>query len=147
MTNVAVAAAWLPAIPQTVPQGVDYIRILPELVLSAFGIVVMVLDPLVDEEKSQKLLGYIALGGTVAGLLSTWYMAQSPGLAFSNMVKVDSFSVFFHVLIIAIAAIVILSSFEYMAVQRIRAGEYYALILFGVVGMALMSSAGDLGLI
>ena len=74
-------------------------------------------------------------------------MAQSPGLAFSNMVRVDSFSVFFHVLVIAIAAVVILSSFEYMAVQRIRAGEYYALILFGVVGMALMSSAVELVLI
>jgi NADH-quinone oxidoreductase subunit N len=75
------------------------------------------------------------------------YLAQSPGLAFSNMVKVDSFSVFFHFLVIAIAAVVILSSFEYMAVQRIRAGEYYALILFGVVGMALMSSAVELVLI
>ena len=107
----------------------------------------MVLDPLVDEEKSQKLLGYIALSGTVAGLLATWYMAQSPGMAFSNMVKVDRFSVYFHVVIIAIAAVVILSSFEYMAVQRIRAGEYYALILFGVVGMALMSSAVELVLI
>src|SRR5450631_4401773 len=135
------------ALLQTMPQGVDYVRILPELILSAFGILVMVLDPLVDEEKSQKLLGFIALGGTVAGLLATWYMAQSPGLAFSNMVKVDGFSVFFHFLVIAIAAVVILSSFEYMAVQRIRAGEYYALILFGVVGMALMSSAVELVLI
>ena len=94
-------------IPQTIPQGVDYIRILPELVLSAFGILVMVLDPLVDEEKSQRLLGFIALGGTVAGLLATWYMAQSPGLAFSNMVKVDGFSVFFHFLVIAIAAVAV----------------------------------------
>ena len=139
--------ALLQAIPQTIPQGADYIRILPELILSAFGILVMLLDPLVDEEKSQKLLGFIGLGGTVAGLLATWYMAQSPGLAFSNMVKVDGFSVFFHVLVIAIAAVVILSSFEYMAVQRIRAGEYYALILFSVVGMALMSSAVELVLI
>src|ERR1700688_448679 len=63
------------------------------------------------------------------------------------MVRVDGFSVFFHVLIIGIAAVVILTSFEYMAVQRIRAGEYYALILFGVVGMALMSSAVELVLI
>ena len=67
-------------------------------------------------------------------------------LAFSNMVKVDSFSVYFHFLVIAIAGVVILSSFEYMAVQRIRAGEYYALILFGAVGMALMSSAVELAL-
>jgi NADH-quinone oxidoreductase subunit N len=132
---------------QIIPQGADYVRILPELVLSAFGIVVMLLEPLVDEEKSQKTLGLIALAGALAGLASTWYMAQSPGLAFSDMVRVDGFSVFFHVLVIAIAAVVILSSFEYMAVQRIRAGEYYALILFGVVGMALMSSAVELVLI
>jgi len=132
---------------QTIPQGIDYIRILPELILSAFGIVIMVLEPLVDEEKSQKTLGFIAFAGAVAALLSTWYMAQSPGLAFSNMVRVDTFSVFFHFLVIGIAAVVILSSFEYMAVQRIRAGEYYALILFGVVGMALMSSAVELVLI
>ena len=135
------------ALLQALPQGVDYVRILPELVLSAFGILVMVLDPLVDEEKSQSALGLIAFAGTLAGLGSTWYMSQSPGLAFSNMVRVDSFSVFFHFLVIAIAAGVILSSFEYMAVQRIRAGEYYALILFGLVGMALMSSAVELVLI
>jgi NADH-quinone oxidoreductase subunit N len=137
----------LTTVAQAIPQSIDYIRILPEIVLSAFGIVVMVLDPLVDEEKSQRSLGLIAFVGTVCGLLSTWYMAQSYGLAFSNMVRVDTFSVFFHFLVIGIAAVVILSSFEYMAVQRIRAGEYYALILFGVVGMALMSSAMELVLI
>ena len=34
-----------------------------------------------------------------------------------------------------------------MEVQQIRAGEYYGLILFGAVGMALMSSAVELVLI
>lgn len=132
---------------QVIPQSVDYIRILPELVLSIFGIIVMLLDPFVDEEKSQNTLGLIAFLGTLAALVSTWYMAQSPGVAFSNMVRVDGFSVFFHALVIAIAAVVILTSFEYMAVQKIRAGEYYALILFSVVGMGLMSSAIELVLI
>lgn len=135
------------ALLQTIPTGTEYVRILPELVLSAFGIVIMLLDPILDEEKSQKSLGLIALLGTLAGLASTWYMSQSPGLAFSNMVRVDAFSVFFHVLVIAVAAVVILTSYEYMTVQKIRAGEYYGLILFGVVGMALMSSAVELVLI
>ena len=63
------------------------------------------------------------------------------------MVRVDSFSIFFHVLIAAITAVVILTSFEYMEVQQIPAGEYYALILFGAVGMSLMSSAVELVLI
>jgi len=132
---------------QAIPQSADYIRILPEIVLSLFGIVIMLLEPLFDEEKSQRLLGGIALIGTLAALGSTWLMAQSPGLAFWDMVQIDGFSVFFHVLVTAIAAVVILSSYEYMSVQHIRAGEYYALILFGAVGMALMSSAVELVLI
>jgi len=134
---------------QGIPQAADYIRILPELVLSLFGIIIMLLDPLVDEEKSQKTLGLIGFAGTLAGLAATWYMGrpENHGLAFSNMVRVDCFSVFFHFLVIAIAAVVILTSFEYMAVQKIRAGEYYALILFSVVGMGLMSSAVELVLI
>ena len=136
-----------PAYSQALPLSADYVRILPEIVLSVFGMIVMVLEPLLEEEQGQKVLGQIALVGTLAALGSTWFMAQSPGLAFFNMVQVDGFSVFFHVLIIAIAAVVILSSYEYMAVQRIRAGEYYALILLGVVGMALMSSAIELVLI
>ena len=73
------SALLFPAQLQAVPQGLDYVRILPEIILSAFGIVVMVLDPLLNEEKSQKLLGYIGLAGTITGLLATWYMAQSPG--------------------------------------------------------------------
>jgi NADH-quinone oxidoreductase subunit N len=140
---VTLALAYL----QRVPQSADYARILPEIVLAVFGMIVMVLEPLLDEEKGRKVLGWIALAGTVAGLGATWLMSQFPGLAFWNMVQVDGFSVFFHALMITIAAVVILSSYEYLAVQRIRAGEYYALILFGVVGMALMSSAIELVLI
>lgn len=128
-------------------QGVDYMRILPELVLSLFGMLVMVVDPLLDEDNSHQALGAIALIGTLAALASTFWMAQYPGTAFWNMVRVEGFSVFFHFLVIAIAAVVILSSFEYLRVQRIRAGEYYGLILFGTVGMCLMSSAIELVLI
>jgi NADH-quinone oxidoreductase subunit N len=142
-----VIATLFPAFSPTLPQSADYIRILPEIVLTVFGMIVMLLEPLLDEETSQKVLGLIALVGTGAGLGATWFMAQSPGLAFWRMVQVDGFAVFFHVLVIAIAAVVILSSYEYMTVQRMRAGEYYALILFGVVGMALMSSAIELVLI
>jgi NADH-quinone oxidoreductase subunit N len=132
---------------QTVPLAADYIRILPVIVLSIFGMVIMVLDPLIDEQKSQKTLGAIGLSGAVAALLSCFFMAQSPGLAFWNMIRVDGFSVFFHVLVITIGIVLILTSFEYLAVQKIRAGEYYGLILFGLVGMCLMSSAVELVLI
>lgn len=132
---------------QTIPVAADYIRILPEIVLSIFGLVIMALDPFIDQDRDQKILGAIGLAGTIVALISTWVMAQSPGFAFWNMVRVDGFSVFFHVLVIAIAIVLILTSYEYLAVQKLRAGEYYGLILFGLVGMCLMSSAVELVLI
>jgi len=129
------------------PPLADYIRVCPELILTLFGMVIMVVDPLLDPESSHQSLGTIALVGALAALASTYWMAQYPGTAFTNMIRVEPFSVFFHVLIIVIAAVSILSSFEYLKVQRIRAGEYYGLILFGTVGMCLMSSAIELVLI
>ncbi len=134
-------------ITQTLPLGVEYVRILPEIVLSLFGMAIMLLDPLVDERASQKSLGLLALIGAVAAMAATLYQSQYPGLGFWGMVKVDSFSTFFHVVVTAITAVVILTSYEYMEVQQIRAGEYYGLILFGAVGMCLMSSAVELVLI
>ena len=140
------------AIFQTVPslpQSVDYVRILPEIVLSIFGMIIMMFDPVMDERRSQRTLGLVALVGTIVALAATVYQAQVRfwGLGFFGMIKVDAFSVFFHFVVIAVTLLVILSSYEYMEVQQIRAGEYYGLILFGAVGMALMSSAMELVLI
>jgi NADH-quinone oxidoreductase subunit N len=129
------------------PVGADYLRILPEIVLAVFGMAIMLLEPLLHEEENRKTLGSVGLAGAVAALLATWLMAGSPGYAFWNMVRVDGFSVFFHVLVIAITIVLILTSYEYMSVQKIRAGEYYGLVLFGAVGMCLMSSAVELVLI
>jgi len=133
----------------TLPGSADYIRILPEIVLSLFGMLVMLLDPVMDERRSQRTLGSIALVGAIAALAATLFQAQQQywGFGFWNMVKVDAFSVFFHFIVAAVTILVILSSYEYMEVQQIRAGEYYGLILFGAVGMALMSSAMELVLI
>jgi NADH-quinone oxidoreductase subunit N len=132
---------------QIIPHAADYLKILPELVLSVFGMILMLLDPLLDDRRSRSVSGSIALVGSLATIGATWIQSQSPGLGFWNMVRVDTFSVFFHFLIAAITAIVILISYEYMNVQEIRGGEYYALILFGAVGMCLMSSAVELVLI
>ena len=132
---------------QVVPQAVDYIRFLPEIVLSIFGLAIMVVDPLLDDKAKQRTVGAIALIGALAALASALVQAQYPGPAFWNMIQVDAFSVFFHFVIIAVTAVVILTSYEYMEVQEIHAGEYYGLILFGAVGMCLMTSAVELVLV
>ncbi|HWC17003.1 MAG TPA: proton-conducting transporter membrane subunit, partial [Terriglobales bacterium] len=125
----------------------SYVRILPELILSAWGIVVMLLEPLLPERSTRRGLGVFSFIGTLVALAASVYQANYPGWGWFGMIRVDEFSIFFHVLICAISAIVILASFEYLETQQIRGGEYYALILFGTVGMVLMSSAVELVLI
>src|ERR1700686_4165234 len=100
-------------------QTVDYIRILPELVLTAFGIVVMMADPLLKPGASRKGLGLISLVGTIAAIAATFcqiaWLQRDSNLAapgWFGMVRVDSFSIFFHLLIPAISAICILISLE-----------------------------------
>ena len=139
----------LQTIVETLPPGGDYVRILPEIVLSLVGMAIMLLDPVMDERRSQRTLGGVALLGALASLAATLYQSQQQfwGPAFWEMIRVDAFSVFFHFVVAAVTILVILSSYEYMEVQQIRAGEYYGLILFGAVGMMLMSSAVELVLI
>src|SRR5262249_55171577 len=96
--------------------------------------VIMLLDPII-ERRHEKTIGFIALIGALGAIAATIYQGQYPGLGFWNMVKVDTFSVFFHFVVTTVTAVVILTSYEYMEVQQIRAGEYYALVLFGAVGM------------
>ncbi len=127
--------------------AVDYIRILPEIVVSLFGILVMVVDPLLPEQSFKKPLGVIAVIGALAGLAATAFQTNYYGSAFYDSISVDTFSVFFHFVVLLIALVVTLTSFEYLEVQRIRSGEYYGLILFGTVGMMLMSSAVELVLV
>ncbi|HST77672.1 MAG TPA: NADH-quinone oxidoreductase subunit N, partial [Verrucomicrobiae bacterium] len=135
-------------------QTVDYIRILPELVLTAFGIAVMIIDPLLKPNASRKGLGLLSLAGTLAAIAATFcqiaWMARDASFrdpGWFGMVRVDNFAIFFHILIPAISAVCILASLEYLETQGLNSGEYYGLILFGTVGMTLMSSAVELVLI
>jgi NADH-quinone oxidoreductase subunit N len=132
----------------------DYIRILPELVLTAFGLAVMLIDPLLKPGSSRKNLGWLSFAGTLAAIAATFcqiaWLARDPQFAepgWFGMVQVDGFSIFFHILIPAISAVCILASMEYLETQKISGGEFYGLILFGTVGMTLMSSAIELVLI
>jgi NADH-quinone oxidoreductase subunit N len=132
----------------------DYIRILPELVLTAFGLAIMLIDPLLKPGASRKNLGWLSFAGTLAAIAATFcqiaWLARDPHFAdpgWFGMVQVNSFSIFFHILIPAISAVCILASMEYLDTQKIGGAEFYGLILFGTVGMTLMSSAIELVLI
>lgn len=129
------------------PNEISYSHILPELVLSIVGMLIMLAEPLLGDRASRKPLGYLAFAGTLAAAFATYVQAQNPGFAFWHMVHVDAYSTFFHMLVLAITAVVILCSLDYVEEETVHSGEYYGLVLMGAVGMCLMSSAVELVLV
>jgi len=131
------------------PTAADYIRILPEIVLTVWGMIVMFIEALLPAGRSRKGLGIFAALGVLVALAATDCQAQPTfaGFGFNHMIRVDHFSVFFHVVVLMVALATILMSLDYLPFQKIDHGEYYALILLGAVGMCLMSSAVELVLI
>jgi NADH-quinone oxidoreductase subunit N len=110
----------------------------------------MLIEPVLDEHNDRRSIFLLAFAGTILAIAATVYQALdkgAQGLGWFGMVRVDSFSICFHLIVGFVAATVILASFEYLKAQNIRAGEYYGLILLGSVGMMLMSSAVELVLI
>jgi NADH-quinone oxidoreductase subunit N len=123
-------------------------RILPELLLTITGVLAMLIEPVMPPGMTRKPIGVLALLGVVAALAaSVWQGSLPPGTAFYGTVQTDAFSVFFHVLICSIVLVALLIAFDVFDGTRERPAEYYALVLFGAVGMCLMSSAVELLLV
>ncbi len=124
------------------------LRILPEIILTLAGIAVMFADALLPKSSSRKPLGWLAVVGALAALAaSLWQYQLPPGTAYFGVVQTDAFSVFFHVLIAGIVLASLLITIDAVTDATEGLGELFALILFGAVGMMLMSSAVELLLV
>jgi len=115
---------------------------IPELSLAAFAIVVILLD-LFTQRKG--LLVAVSLAGLVvsAGFTIAMWGGGSQAI-FNNMLAVDNFALFFKLLFLGIATLVILASVDYVSNFARFRGEYYALVLLSTLGMMLMAATAEL---
>ena len=113
----------------------------PELSLCGIALAVILLDLFIEQKKALAGISVIGLIIPVAFTIALWGEEQA---SFSGMLMVDDFSLFFKFLILGIAALVILSSVDYVSKFARFQGEYYALILLSAGGMMLMASTGEL---
>src|SRR5262245_356319 len=95
---------------------IDLYSILPVVVLSVFGIAIMVLEPFLSTKTraNSTALGWLAFAGTLAAGLAVGLMHTHPGQKYSNLWIVDNYSTFFHLLFIFIAAMTTLISIDYL---------------------------------
>lgn len=123
-------------------------RILPEVILTITGVVIMLAESLLKKNASRKPLGWLAVLGTLAALaLSHWQLGLPAGTAFFGTVQTDAYSVFFHVVIAGIALATLLVTLDAASPDAEGLGEFFALVCFGTVGMMLMTCAVELLLV
>lgn len=125
------------------PKGVELIRFLPEIILTIAGTMLMVVEPLAGRRGS-KLYGHISIVALVAALAAAFHAYSTPGPAFSGMLMADGFAAFFRVLVASVGILTVLASYRFLDREGVETGEYYALILFSVVGQCVMVTANEL---
>jgi len=128
--------------PILIPESIDLIALAPVIVLSVFAMMVLVVDLFGGRNKT--LLVFISLVGLLMTAISAFAKNPIPAYSFNDSYIVDHLSLFFICIFTISSALAILLSVEYNEREGIRAGEYYALVLFCTVGMILLASSTDM---
>lgn len=124
-------------------QNVNFAAIMPSLVLSCFGMVMLLMAVFTERGKTTAVawLSFIALVITAFISLGGW---NDPQAGFAGSVLLDNFAIFFNMTCILAAALTILMSDAYLKREGYPVSEYYALILFTTAGAMWMASGTDL---
>ncbi len=121
----------------------DFYYLLPEFVLAAVAMVVLVADVFVPRARAS-VLAWISLAGIVATLLALVPAAGVQMTIARGMVAIDGFSLFFQTLFLLAAGLTILTSIRYLQIEGARAGTFFFLILCATLGMMFMAAGSDL---
>ena len=115
------------------------------MVLTLTGVLIMLMDASLPPGMHRRGLGWVAaIGTTLALWASFWQLSLPVGTGFYATVETSPFTVFFHVLICGIVLVALLLALDTLPENSHHQGEYYALVVFGAVGMCLLTSAVEL---
>lgn len=122
---------------------VDWHAIAPELVLTAFACLVLVVDLWLAERAKWLAMPLSALGILATGA-ATLSLVGSERTTLSGSYEIDAFALLLKGLFCVIGFIVLAISFDYFRSGIRYQGEYYFLLLCSLLGGLVMSSARDL---
>jgi NADH-quinone oxidoreductase subunit N len=119
----------------------DFEWILPEITLAVFGLLILLAKTSRRKEAQGVAGGVLTL---IGGALALCFAVRLWGVRtdlFSGLYVIDGFGTFFKCLFLAILLMVAAISIRYTRREEMASGEYYALLLFGVLGMMTMVSS------
>ncbi len=118
--------------------------ILPEMVLAAFALLVILADMLRSDEEESRLLPLLTLAGILAAMAASAWIWNRPPVSYQESAVSDGFALGARLVILVAAGLATLLSMGYLPRINRQMGEYYALILLATLGMTMMASATDL---
>ncbi len=137
---------------QTILPDVNLELILPELLVTAAALVVMLVDAFTSRPEQRWATGAISLLGLIAAVfvcMGMWQGWIGGGLreAFNGMIVLDGLRLSFTLVVLVVSILTVFVSMIWIEWEGLPAGEFHALLLFATVGMMLMASGGDLVII
>jgi NADH-quinone oxidoreductase subunit N len=126
-------------------KGVDLRPLAPAVIIAATGLVVLLAQAFTPRGKRAPSAP-LSVAGVLAALIAVAIIAggRGRGVVLAGTVAADDFALFFQALILGIALLAVLFSPSYLRATGIDRGEYYALLLFSVVGMLGLVSCLEL---
>ncbi|MEW5766676.1 MAG: NADH-quinone oxidoreductase subunit N [bacterium] len=121
---------------------IDWPLLGPEIIVLITALLVFGLDLIWGEESEREVLGGLGILGLSAAFYATISLGE--GELFGHLYVIDSLSVFSKQVLLGIAILIIMSSFDYIKGNTKYEGEYYGLLLLATLGMMLISSAAEL---
>jgi len=121
----------------------DVLSLLPVLVMLVWGILTLLADLLVPRGH-KAVTASLAAAGILSTLLVVLFDAGTDRTGFDGMVMGDRYAVFLQVVILLAGLVAIAQAFRYLQTHAIERSEFYALMLFSIGGMMLMTTASDL---
>lgn len=115
--------------------------ILPEIIIIASAVITLFLGAFGRRESIGFAAGAVALTGAGLAMIFTCLLWDANTSIFNALYTIDNFGTFFKGLALIVAMLVTLLSLGYVERERIIKGEYYSLLLFGVLGMMIMVSS------
>ena len=124
---------------------IDLRPLVPAAIVAVSGLVVLLAQAFTPKGREAPSVP-LSLTGIFGALVAVWLLAagRGRGAVLAGAVSADDFSLFLHALILGVAAVAVLLSPSYLRANGIERGEYYALLLFSVVGMLGLVSSLEL---
>lgn len=114
-----------------------------EISLALLGLLLLVLG-LVLPEKGRRVMQPVAVIGLLGILILGGGLYTVNFSLFSGNYYIDPFASFFKLLFIIAGILVILSAGRYLERFQERVNEFYSLMIFALLGMVVMASAGEM---